>query len=279
MKDVFDFKRFGKYFLYDLNNARGNYLVTAVTLGLLPLILLMFHVIFSLIFTGSVGTVLLPLKVVLLCCVLLICILSAPAKLYGGLTERRMGSDWLLIPASSFEKFLSMAIMLCIVLPVVVLGLFSICDVLLSWILPSYYGESLLSTIANGWNTISSEISDSMDNVMSISAPAFYDMLWLSWCSYILPFGLGAIIFKKGKAAKTILCLVGIQMVFSIIFTLWAMHGFNGDAIADWFTRNAENMTAAKAQAWINSFINISFLIVVGGLLTGLFFRVKTIKQ
>ena len=35
MNKVFDIKRFGKYFTYDLNNALGNYGISALVIGLL----------------------------------------------------------------------------------------------------------------------------------------------------------------------------------------------------------------------------------------------------
>ena len=104
MNNVFDIKRFGKYFMYDLNNARGNYAVSALVIGLLPLILLVFTVIFSLLFDGEVRPIMFPMKVTILVCAFFICMLSGPVKLYGSLTERKSGSDWLMLPASSFEK-------------------------------------------------------------------------------------------------------------------------------------------------------------------------------
>jgi len=282
MNNVFDIKRFGKYFMYDLNNARGNYAVSALVLGLLPLILLVFTVIFGLVFTGEVPEIVLPVKFSMLACAFIICILSAPVKLYGSLTERRSGSDWLMLPASSFEKFLSMAIMLCIVLPLVVFGLFAICDLLLSWIVP-VYGESAVKQIFSGINTMESVMSDAFvdsTGLLAVSPGTSYTLGWLSWCASILPFGLGAICFKRGKAAKTILCLIALETVFSLILVILFRGGYAngyefGQKMADLFG----NMTAGKMETLVNAFINLSYFIVIGGLLAGLFFRIKTIKQ
>ena len=282
MNNVFDIKRFGKYFMYDLNNARGNYAVSALVIGLLPLILLVFTVIFSLLFDGEVRPIMFPMKVTILVCAFFICMLSGPVKLYGSLTERKSGSDWLMLPASSFEKFLSMAIMLCIILPLVVFGLFAVCDLLLSWIVP-VYGESVVRQISNGVGALESFLGDSFEDtnsLLGVTPGSTYLMGWLSWCASILPFGLGAICFKRGKAAKTILCIIGVQILFSIILLILFRGGYqDGYEFAHWFVGLFGKMTPEKFQTLSNVFINLSYFITIGGLLTGLFFRIKTIKQ
>ncbi|MBR4818192.1 MAG: hypothetical protein IKZ72_06090 [Bacteroidales bacterium] len=270
MNNVFDIKRFGRYFAYDLNNARNNFGVSALTVGLLPLILLFFNTLFGLVFTGDVPQVALPAKVVILVFAFIIVAISGPVKLYGHLTERRSGSDWLMIPASSFEKFLSMALMLCIVLPVAVLGLFSICDLLLSWIVP-VYGDSVVRQLGSGLDKLAD-----IDNVsvMFLSPGGTVVSTWLNWCVGILPFALGAICFKKGKAAKTILCLIGFNMLLSLIIAVI----FKSVDMSN-FETFFENLTADNAGFWVNFFINAFYFVVVGGMLTALYFRVRTIKH
>jgi hypothetical protein len=279
MNKVFDIKRFGKYFTYDLNNALGNYGISALVIGLMPLILLVFSVIFSLIITGEVIAVPLPVKLALFGISVLVVILSAPTKLYGSLTERRAGTDWLMLPASSFEKFLSMAIMLCIVLPLVVFGLFVVCDLLLGWIVPAY-GGSAFKALKDG---ISSNNIDMMLEEMSLvrtTTGGTLASVFMGWCATVLPFGLGAICFKKGKAAKTILCILGVEILFSILLVILFKGGYEGgfelgQRMADFFG----NLTAEKAQFWANFLINLMYLVIVGGLLTAIFFRIKTIKH
>lgn len=279
MNNVFDIKRFGKYFTYDLNNAFGNYGISALVIGLLPLIMLVFSVIFSLVFTGEASAIPHPLKFFLFGITVLVVILSAPTKLYGNLTERRAGTDWLMLPASSFEKFLSMALMLCIVLPLVVFGLFVVCDLLLGWIVPAY-GGSIFKTLKDGIS------SDSMKMVMEempligTTAGGTLASVFMGWCASILPFGLGAICFKKGKAAKTILCIFAVEILLSILLVILFKGGYEngfelGQRLSDFFG----NLTAEKAQFWANFLINLMYLVIVGGLLTAIFFRVKTIKH
>ena len=268
MNDVFDIKRFGKYFLYDLNNARGNFAVSAITIALLPLILMVFNTIFGLLFSGEVPMIPVPVKVTIMLCAFLICVLSAPVKLYGSVTERRYGSDWLMLPASSFEKFLSMAIMLCIVLPVVVFGLFSICDLLLSWILPGTYGAY-----------VDAAMSDS-DSLLVVTPTSLSLAGWLGWCAAVLPFGLGAICFKKGKSAKTILVIIGVDVILTTLMVLLLKGGYDsGFELGQRMERFFGDMTAEKLEFWSNFLVNFVTFIIVGGLLTGLFFRIKTLKH
>ena len=280
MNNVFDFKRFGKYFAYDLNNAWSNFGVSALVIGLLPLIMLIFNVLFGLVFNGEANPMALAMKVTLFFVVFVVLILAAPTKLYGRLTERRVGSDWLMIPASSFEKFLSMALMLCVVLPVAVFGLFAVCDLLLGWLFP-VYGGSMVKEIATNLPSM----SDMAMTFNGVPATGFTKggiaaIFFLTWCASILPFGLGAICFKKGKAAKTILCIFALEMVLSILLVLIFKVGFSsGFDFEQLMSRLGETATSEKAQFWSNFFLNLNYLIVVGGLLVALFFRVKTIKH
>lgn len=279
MNNVFNLKRFGKYFTYDLNNAVSNYGISAVTTGLMPLIALFFSVIFGLLFHGQTFDFPEAIKIMLFGIAVLIVVLSAPVKLYGRLTERKSGTDWLMIPASPFEKFLSMAIMVCLVLPVVVFGLFFLCDIFLGWAVP-LYGNSFFLNIKDAFHTATSNVDiESVSPVMSTTGGVIASVLF-GWCASILPFTLGAVCFKKAKAAKTILCLIALEMVFSFIAVLFLRGGFaNGFADGTLFLNGFADMSSEKLQFWANFLLNALYLVVVGGLLTGLFFRVKTIKH
>lgn len=271
MNNVFDIKRFGRYLTYDLNNAWNNFGISALVLGLMPLILLFFNTIFGLVFSGQVQPLHPAAKFAIFVCALIIAAISGPVKLYGHLTERRSGSDWLMLPASSFEKFLSMAVMLCIVLPVAVLGLFSVCDLLLSWIVP-VYDDSIVRQISGGLQRI---VSNNGDIDFAIFTPGgAVAGTWMNWMICVLPFAIGAICFKKGKAAKTILCIFAFNIVFSLLFVLLFksidMEGFEAFI---------ENLSEDKLGFWANFLINATYFVVVGGLLTALYFRARTIKH
>jgi len=278
MNNVFNFKRFAKYYSYDLNNAIGSYGLSAIVTGMLPLILLFFSVLFSLIFTGEVATIPPQVKIFLFGIAVLVVILSAPAKLYGRLTERKAGTDWLMIPASPFEKFLSMALMLCVLLPLVVFGLFAACDLLLGWIVPAY-GGSILATIKQTPDI--GDLTEMMTDmpVIRTTAGGTVASIWAGWCASVLPFGLGAICFKKGKAAKTILCIFALEIVLSMFFVL-VLKGVTGSFDGELFVKSLfDGMSAEKVQFWTNFLINALYFVIIGGLLAAIYFRVKTIKH
>lgn len=270
MNNVFDIKRFGRYLTYDLNNAWNNFGISTLVLGLMPLILLFFNTLFSLVFTGQVQQLHPAAKGSILACAFIIVAISGPIKLYGHLTERRSGSDWLMLPASSFEKFLSMMVMLCIILPVAALGLFAVCDLLLSWIVP-IYGDSIVRQISGGLHEI--VVGEGIDFAIFTPGGAVAGT-WMNWMICVLPFALGALCFKKGKAAKTILCIFGLNMLLSFVFVM-LFKGINMESFEAFF----ENLTEDRLGFWANFLINAFYFVVVGGLLTALYCRVRTIKH
>ena len=178
-----------------------------------------------------------------------------------------------MLPASSFDKFLSMALMLCIVLPVVVFGLFVACDLLLGALMPSVYGESMVSLLKDNIDVISEMAEDASFDVTTTGGSIV--SVWAGWCASILAFGLGAICFKKGKAAKTILCIFALEILLSLILVIV----FKGLDLEQVLPGLFDNMTAGKAEFWTNFLINAFYFVVIGGLLAAIFFRVKTIKH
>lgn len=268
MSNVFDIKRFGKYISYDLNNAWNNFGLSLIVLALVPLIVFVFQEVFSLAFTQSLTELPVWAKGTALGVTAVALIIIAPVKLYGRLTEKRLGSDWLMVPASAFEKFLSMVLILCVVVPVVFLAISSCCDMLLSLI--PCYGESLIFKGADAWNQLVQMIQD--NDGLEVTT-AGYSMVWLSFCSSILVFTLGAICFKKNKVAKVILCLIAFESVVSLL-GMGIVNVFDIDL--DTFF---DGMTVEKAQHWFNTWLNIGNFIVFGVLLGGIYARIKTLKH
>ncbi len=206
---------------------------------------------------------------------ILILVMSIPAKMYGRLTERRKGSDWLMIPASAFEKFLSMVLIACVATPVSFFVLSGCCDWLLSVVFPEYYGAS---NTVHVWNSLFRTDFGLNDNsLLSTSASSLTLILFGSLCINILAFTLGAICFKKGKGGKTILCYFALSILLSTILVAFFGHGGSFDS--DDFENLVTNMTAQKAQHLINFVINSAFFVILGGLLTAIYFRIKTIRQ
>ena len=267
MNKVFDFKRFGQYFLYDLRNSKNNYGLSLLILGTLPITLFVIYELISLIFGSGISELEMPGKWVQFSIAITIAMLAAGTKIYGSLTEKRAGSNFLMLPASTFEKWLSMCLILCIVLPAVLLALQFASDALMSFLFPNSYGDRLLALVPL------QEMKDSMDEAgIHINLPA---ILFLNWCETVLIFTLGAICFKKSKIAKTFLCLIALSFVFSTIGMLIISQG-SGSFYFNWFEEFSDPSTAASALNWV---LSVSFTVVIGALLFGLYYRLRTLKH
>lgn len=276
MSNIFDIKRFGKFLTYELNNAKASCGLSILVMCLLPAILFTFFEIFSFIFTRQFQPLNMEVKKICFTFCILILVMSIPAKMYGMLTEKKKGSDWLMIPASTFEKFLSMVLIMCVVLPVCFLALSGCCDWLLSVVFPEHYGASQTLEFFRRMSLFGDFGNDSM----GLIEPSMGGVIWIlfgSLCANILAFTLGAICFKRGKAGKTILCYFALSILLSTILVIFFGHGGSFDS--DDFEKLMSGMTAQKAQHLINFVINSAFFVILGGLLTAIYFRIKTIKH
>ncbi len=267
MNNVFDFKRFGNYFLYDLRRAKNNYSISLLVIGLLPVALYIITQFFSLI-TGNGVTELSDVpKIVAIFAGIAIVMLSAGSRIYGSITEKRAGSDYLMLPASTLEKWLSMVLVVCIVLPVVLFVLLFASDAVMSLFFPNTYGHRLFQMdFARG-------VFDGLtgDEGVYFNLPA---ALFLGWCESMLIFTLGAVCFKKAKVAKTLLCIMGFSMVISpLMFLVFGQTNIDNDWLVEHFS------DPDRAVSMINWTLSILYTVVIGGLLAGLYFRLRTLKH
>ncbi|MBP9999035.1 MAG: hypothetical protein KBS67_07310 [Bacteroidales bacterium] len=270
MNKFFNIKRFGRYMVYDLNNAKNKYWLSLILVGLTPVITFVFYQMIFMLIEGSWSPdngMIAPLAAFT---TLVVVTFTFPSKVYGGLTDKRIGSDWLMIPASTFEKWLSMIIVTCVVLPVCVAVLFFGSDALLSVIFPHYYGDSLIHNM----NLFHDEFMRQTEDVLDIN---FTGVGWLNWCENILIFTLGAVVFKKAKPAKTILAYVLLSMLVGNI----AMLVFAGTprSMMEMFDRDGFN--AQSLESFINGlnmFVSLTYTLIFTIVLGGLYYRLRTIK-
>ena len=267
MNNVFDSKRFGNYFLYDLRRAKNNYLISLLLMGLMPVAFYLIYQFFSLITGHGVTELPIESKIAAICISVCAVMLGAGAKIYGSITEKRAGSDFLMLPASTLEKWLSMVLIVCIVLPVALFALLFVSDGIMGLFFPNSYGSRLFDLDALR-GTIDGFTGD---EGLYLNVPA---ALFLNWCESLLIFTLGAVCFKKAKVAKTLLCMMAFSMIISPLMVLifgrtnidtdWLMERFN------------------DADSIINTFnwtLNIIYTVVIGGLLAGLYVRLRTLKH
>ena len=288
--DIFNFRRFGRYFISDFKTCTANYGLSLITISLLSLIALyVFTVGINLIFDGAwegpyIGFRLFTFLIVMFCIVV-----TMPVKCYGKITEKQYGSTWLMIPASKLEKFLSMLIFTIIIAPVTGAALFLGLDALICVIDPTC-GQSLTGFFTSGWTIVKDLLEAGVTSdgiVLPAQGVAFMNKLMNPWIlfdeipSMILPFVLGAIYFKSGKTVKTILAIAAFGMVSGIVLT---------PLVAEW-GKSIELAAAGNPDLILDSLNNMSIFkhlqmmdiisdtVINIAIILGIWFRIKTLKH
>lgn len=269
MNSTFSASRFGKYFLNELNAAKYKFGLSALIYGLMPVVFFIFYeLIYFIASGGDWGYDNSANRIFCAFVVVVSLVMSFPSKVYGQVTDKRFGTSYILAPASVFEKWLSMVLMACVVVPLVVGVLFFGSDFILGVIFPEAYGTPL----------VSSGFSADMAVILNHSVSAFsvWFVLWLYWCVNVLSFTLGAVFFKRNKPLKTLLVLAAVgfvsMMVFSVIVNGSAFDG--EDFIVRFF--GAE---PAEAVRGMFRFLYICAGVQIAVLLSLLFARLRTMKQ
>lgn len=197
MKEIFDIQRFGKYLGADLTRAWSRYGLTLIVAAFSNCIA---YIIFKFIcllrslplggeYTVS-GGILVVAAVVVTC--------SVASMIYGHITDRRKGSAFLMLPASTMEKYISMLLICLVVVPGLFFGVFCGTDALLAAVDANYTSTISLSdgTFENG--------------------ATCYDG-FISYFYAIMAFLLGALCFKRHKISLTILTMVLIGIVLGMV--------------------------------------------------------------
>ncbi len=250
--------RFARYFACELGAFRKNCGLTLLLTCSIPFIYLLLHILFTAdIYVDDDSSGMRWLLAIVAIC---ISVISLPIKLYGNITDRRSGPWWTLTPVSVFEKYLSMVLMTCVVLPVCFFGLYAAADALVC-LIPGD-SEPLVSQFLS--------LGDQTTGFFaSFGRMSLCLELWLNWCAAILTFTLGAIFFHKGKASKTILVIIVFSMLLSTL-SVWTLNGIDSTGWDD-----------LDRDAFLAGMHTVQLLLYFAAdviLLAGLYFRLKTIK-
>lgn len=244
MNSIFNFSRFGKYFLYDLRNAKNSAGLSILVLGLLPIIIFVVFEICCLVLDGhlneSEDTGMIAISAAVMASTII-----APKKLYGGITDKKIGADYLLIPASCFEKFLSMLLILCVIIPLLLCVTLTLTDGLMCLVFPKYYLPINVS------NDITGDVN-------------LTPIVMGGWIGGILSFTLGALIFKKSKIAKTILASLVLSILMLPFIKITA--------------ENYINVPEFDAARFINASANIQIFGWNSLLMIAIYLRLRYIK-
>ena len=175
-----------------------------------------------------------------------------------------------MIPASAFEKWLSMMIMALIVLPIVLAVVFLTLDWIMAVIDPTV-GNSLLYYIHHGYNAFSDALVEVNTEYETFWTPeTFVPVMLASFCFNYLFFLICGICFKKNKILNAILVIILFSIVWSII-----MNQFGAPTYY-----NFENFS--EAQGFIEKMLDTMTLItslLAAGIAGGIYYRIKTIKH
>ena len=277
MSNTFNINRFGKYMAYDLKSRWKDQWLFLVVFAILPMI---FHLIF--LFFAALGqdgfaafisgTPItrppLVLRIIMFFVVAGLFFILFPSRAYGFLTEKAPGTDWIGIPASRLEKFLSMMLTCLVIVP----GLFFVVY-LLSDSIVCLVDKHCETSLFKAWLDF---------DLVKDGAPFKLGAkgLWflINWTlQTVSVFLLGALIFKKGKIAKTILTLFLISMVSSMI-TAAIASSIDPDSMMTFIETWAENHLD-KLDLWFNLLTNASLVLVVGGLGLWSWFKVKNLQH
>lgn len=268
--EVFNGQRFWSYFKYDFTQMWRNHVKAAIGIGLSGLILYVITIGFNLVFGGGWNGPGLGLRLAVL--ILAFAALELyQTRTYGYLTDKRKGSAWLMNPASTFEKWLSMIIMTVIVLPCLFIGVYMAADLVVAALDPTV-GDSIIHSIGNGFR----ELADKF-----VQVNGEYNTNWNHWafapsglvniCSNFLFFLLCGLVFKKNKILGGFVIVFIFSSLFSVIMSVFQFPYYN-----------IEVNDFAEAEGIIRQILNVSTWL--GALLSvalagGIYWRLKTLKH
>ena len=227
-KDIFNLNRFGRYLVTDIKNAIARYGVSLLVMATISLTGYLLVGFFTMIIgTGwhSVGE---AGRMFMMSITYLVLVITAPAKIYGFITDKKEGSSFLMIPASSLEKTISMVLVCCVIVPLSFFVVYTSIDQLIC-LVDGRCGDSILVTVSEGrsllldaFEKIRIESNNTVPDYSNLARP------WLyldDFVQSLLVFLLGALMFKSSKPAKTVGCLILLSIALSMIVTPIVAHG------------------------------------------------------
>jgi len=291
--DIFNFRRFGKYFTTDFRTCWANYGLSLLTNSLLsPLVLYVIIATINQIMHNTWDGPDIGLRVFAFAVAMICMVFTMPVKCYGKITEKQYGSFWLTLPASRLEKFISMILMTCIIVPVsgalLYLGLDALICAFDHTCGQNLFagGTELLQRMGEAKDVTLNLIDESITIEDATLAQEIVRQMNNPWMyideifCFTLPFLLGAVFFKNGKTVKTFIALFAIStvtgMICSPIMTNWVMEMFNNlnedpDAILQMF-----NNKLFKNLVLIDT---VTDTVTNLALMAGIWLRIKTLKH
>ncbi len=267
MNNVFNFKRFGQYLAYSLKYAWSRVGLSLIICAAMPFFVFATEQIFSLLIFGEFSEMSLWVRLITVWCMFAVCSIYVPTKLYGRLTDKRYGSDYLMIPVSMPEKFVSLLAVLLVVVPVAFVFVFLLVDLLMGLILPNLYGTAVLMRDCSFF--FGSPMYDGFDFGIN-----WFWCFYANWLCSVLAFALGAMVFKKSKIVKTFLVIFLVSIIWSVLATFGIVAVWDSAS----FQVALEN-DSIYAVNWLNVSVNLQIAFIAVVLAVLVYVRMKTIKH
>lgn len=270
MNNTLDFGRFSKVFAYDIHKSVQNYGISFIVLAILPLLTPVLYGMLSLFFNFDWQVPGLITRGIIFALAFVCLMLSFAPSVYGKITDKRYGSEYLMIPASSFEKFLSMTLITAVIVPLIFTLAYGLVDMLAIGVSLAE-GTPLLKFFAQNW-----VISEDGVNVQ---------IGWIFTLALILNtlvILLGSIYFKRFKVGKTILASFAISTVLSFVMVPLSNMIIGNPDLLTIFTEDVEEWIfehADKMELYLNAYIDIAYIVQYAILLTLIYLRVRTLKH
>ena len=200
MNDIFNLRRFGKYFLSDLTRLYSDNWLKVLCFGLIPVFATVLSLMFSLIGNYDYSYADIWARDTFWSISVVIFVIWLPAACFGYVTDKRAGGNFMLVPASTFEKTASMIINTAVVIPAAFIAIYMTSDFLCTIASGEEMQESLAVYISEG-------------TLFGIEMQDITGQMLLSVHAGMLFFLLGAVFFRKGKISKSILVFFGQPLV------------------------------------------------------------------
>ncbi len=133
MNNIFNFNRFGKVLVNDLKTKYITKFFTITGIALFPFVFVLISFFRSDVPVYMEG----DLRCFLIFLFGTIIMFLAPFIIYGNVNRRKRGTDYIMLPASSFEKYLSMLLVCIVVVPVTAIAACFAVDAVAATIFPS----------------------------------------------------------------------------------------------------------------------------------------------
>ena len=275
MNNTFNFNRFCKVVSLDVKRYINQFGLTFLILCALPIVLWLLTLVFGFtmprIARFGVAYIAVFLSAILV-----------PSKAFGHINLQREGVSFAMLPASSLEKFLSIAI-LCILTPILVMACSYVVDSLLV-LLPFggfdefVSGGTIKSVSSYMFLEVYGDGADSKAFVMDVLGDLVSHeeiRYFSSMMFYIALFLFGNSLFKTHKTAKTLVILIVFSYAVSMIVRIVAGLGY---IPAEWVTQGIDYNVLLDKVRTVKLLSGIIYALITLGLFVGAFFKVKNQK-